>query len=420
MAAAGVPSPASPGVRRLVACPMTTREDMADLRGIVVVFMAIAAAVGTSTIYVLQPSIADVAASTRTDIVMMGVALASGPIGYMIGLLALVPLVDRFPPRDVLATQFALLGLALALSAAAKSVAVLALLIGVTGAGSVVGAGMSSVASRLTLPHLRATNLGIVTAGISAGILVGRIGGGWLADQMGWRGMLLAFAVMCGACALCCRMVLPSRRGHVTGGYFAGLSSLPGLFANHGALRLAAFRGALWFFGFCAVWAGLAVALSQPPYSYSAERIGLYALAGLSGIAATRIAGVWTDRVGARKVILFGLAFAGCAAVIVGMVLPNTIATLVCLALFDAGLFAAQVANQSTVLALNPEAPARFNSAYMMVYFVGGTLGTMFSTASVAWFGWALSCVLVAALIAIAAMATLIASEIPTAIHEHS
>lgn len=374
-------------------------------------FMALAAALGTSSIYVLQPSIADVAGSMHTEVAVIGVALAGGPIGYLVGLLALVPLVDRFSPRKVLGIQFALLGLALALSATVTSAAILTLLMGVTGACSVVGAGMSSLTSRLTLPHRRATNLGIVTAGISAGILSGRIAGGWLADQMGWREMLFVFAAACGVFAVCCRLVLPAVRGRVTHGYLAGLLSIPSLFAKHAILRLAALRGALWFFGFCAVWAGLAVALSQPPFSYSAERIGMYALAGLSGIAATRVAGVWTDRVGARKVILFGLALAGCSVLIGGLVLHNTVATLVCLAIFDAGLFAAQVANQSTVLALNPSAPARFNSAYMMAYFIGGTLGTMFGAAAVGWVGWGASCAIIAALIAVAAAITLGARE---------
>ena len=386
---------------------MSKVEPTADLAGTTVVFMAMAAALGTSTIYLLQPSIAEVAASTGTGIAATGVALACGPVGYMLGLLALVPLVDRFPPRNVLGAQFALLGIALALSAVVHSIGALALLIAVTGACSVVGAGLSSIASRLTRPERRATNLGIVTAGISAGILAGRIVGGWLAEQLGWRAMLLTFASACGAFAISCWMFLPITRGAVRGGYLAGMLSLPRLYAEHAALRLAALRGALWFFGFCAVWSGLAVALSQPPFSYSAERIGLYALAGLSGVAATRIAGVWTDRVGARKVILFGLALAGSAVLVGAVTLHNAPVTLVCLALFDAGLFAAQVANQSTVLALNPSAPARFNSAYMMVYFVGGTLGTMFGTAAVEWFGWTTTSVLVALLIGIAAMVTL-------------
>ncbi|WP_051366058.1 MFS transporter [Hamadaea tsunoensis] len=385
---------------------MTEHRNESGLPIAVVLFMAVAAALGTSTIYLLQPSVADVAASTHTRVALVGIAFAAGPVGYMLGLLALVPLVDRWPPARVLAGQFAVLALALAAAAAARHVIPLAVLTALIGACSVVGAGMSSMAGRLAPAHRRATSLGIVTAGISAGILAGRIVGGWLADQLGWRTMLLVFAAACGVLAACCLAVLPTAHGQVTGGYLAGLRTLPGLFARYRALRLAAFRGALWFFGFCAVWAGLAVALSQPPYSYPAERIGLYALAGLSGIAATQIAGVWTDRVGARKVILAGLALAGTAALLSGFVLHNTVATLVCLAVFDAGLFAAQVANQSTVLALNPAAPARLNSAYMVAYFVGGSLGTMFGAAAVAWFGWAATTSITAAAIVVAAVVT--------------
>ncbi|MEV0685729.1 MFS transporter [Nocardia sp. NPDC050378] len=369
-------------------------------------FMALAAAVGTSTIYPMQPAIADVADSLGTQITAVGFALACGPIGYMLGLGLLVPLVDRFAPGRVLAAQFGVLACALAASAAAGSATVLAPMIGLVGACSAVGAGLSSVAGRSAEPHRRATVLGAVTAGISVGILAGRIVGGWLADEIGWRAMLLVFAATCGLLAVGCLTALPALTGTAERGYFSTLRSLPGLFVHHATLRVAAVRGFLWFFAFCAAWAGIAVALSEPPYSYSAERIGLYALAGLSGILATRIAGTRTDRDGARPVILAGLALAGTATVVMGFGLANTFVTLVCLAAFDAGLFAAQVANQSTILAIEPDAPARFNSAYMLVYFTGGSLGTAFGAAAVEWFGWQATALIAATAIVGAAIAT--------------
>lgn len=378
-----------------------------QLRGPAVWFMSLAAALGTSTIYPMQPAIAEVAHSLDSPVTAVGVALACGPAGYMVGLGLLVPLVDRFSPRRVLAAQFGVLAAALALNAVVSSVLVLGPVIGLIGACSAVGAGLSSVAGRLAPTHRRATTLGIVTAGISAGILAGRIVGGWLADEIGWRGMVLAFAAACALVAFCSLSVLPAPRGEAEHGYLATLRSIPGLFVRHTALRLAATRGALWFFAFCAVWAGLAVALSEPPYSYSAERIGLYALAGISGILATQVAGTWTDRVGFRRVILVGLVLAAAAAAVVGFTLANTAVTLVCLALFDAGLFAAQVANQSTVLAIDPAAPARFNSAYMLVYFVGGSLGTAVGATAVEWFGWPATAAIAAAAIGVAATLTL-------------
>jgi len=373
----------------------------------VVIFMAVAAGLGTSTIYVLQPSVAQVAKSMNSPIGDIGVALACGPIGYMIGLIGLVPLIDRFTPGRVLGVQFAVLAAAMVLSAAGPNTAGLGAMIAITGACSVVGAGMSSLAGKLALPQRRATTLGIVTSGISAGILGGRIVGGYLSDRLGWQGMLVVFAIACGVFAACCPLILPAARVEASSSWRRNIRSIPGLFLRYPTLTWAAVRGALWFFGFCTIWAGLAVALSQPPYSYSAEHIGLYALAGLSGIGATQIAGTWTDRVGARRVTLVGLLLAFIATVINGVTLHHTIATLVCLAVFDAGLFAAQVANQSTVLAIDPAAPARFNSGYMVVYFIGGSLGTAFGAEAVGWIGWQATTIVTAAAILVATLLTL-------------
>ncbi|WP_231960868.1 MFS transporter [Amycolatopsis thermoflava] len=373
------------------------------LRAPVVAFLTLAAALGTATLYPLQPSIAEVAGSLDVPAAVVGTVLACGPAGYLAGLAVLVPLVDRFPPRTVVAAQFAALAVALALAAAVGSAALLGLVLAVIGAGSAVGAQLSSVAGRFAEPQRRATVLGVVTAGISAGILAGRIGGGWLTGLIGWRPMLLVFALACAVIAVAARLALPATPGRAGTGYLATLRGLPGLYLRFPVLRLAAGRGALWFFAFCAVWAGIAVALSQPPFLYSPERIGLYGAAGLLGIVATRIAGVWTDRIGARRVILIGLALAAAAALTLGLCLPNTPLTLVCLGLFDAGLFAAQVANQSTVLALDPAAPARFNSAYMVVYFVGGSLGTAAGATAVDWFGWTATVAACAVAIVVAA-----------------
>ena len=228
-----------------------------------------------------------------------------------------------------------------------------------------------------------------------------------LSDEIGWRGMFLVFATACTIVAVSAFFVLPSAAGSVTSGYLATLRRLPGLYVRVARLRLAAGRGTLWFFAFCAVWAGLGVALSQPPFSYSSERIGVYAFAGLLSIVATRVAGAWTDRVGARKVLLSDSSSRSPQPRRWALACRTQLSRLACLALFDAGLFAAQVANQSTVLAIDPAAPAQFNSAYMLVYFIGGTLGTAFGAAAVGWFGWPATTAVVVGAIALAMIITI-------------
>ncbi|MFI5510982.1 MFS transporter [Mycobacterium sp. NPDC051804] len=377
-----------------------------SLTAFTVWFMAVAAALGTASMYPLQPAVSPIADALHASLPAVGASLAWGPVGYLLGLALLVPLIDQYRPRRVLSIQFAALGAALALNAAVTTLWGFAILAVVVGAGSAVGAQLSSAAGRLADQRRRATVLGIVTAGISAGIIIGRILGGYLADQIGWRPMLIVFATACFIIASVTRYVLPDVSASSTTGYLETLRGLPGLYRKHAVLRLAGCRGALWFFAFCALWAGLAVALSLPPYSYSPERIGGYAIAGLSGIFATRIAGHWTDRVGARPVVLAGLVVAAAAALALAALLPITPLAFACLALFDAGLFAAQVANQSTVLAINPSAPAQFNSAYMVVYFIGGSLGTACGAAAASATGWPMTAIAAAATICGAAVLT--------------
>lgn len=358
------------------------------ITGATVLFMSLAAALGTATIYPLQPAISDLAHSLESGPTAVGTALACGPIGYMLGLALLVPLVDRFSPRRVLALQFLALGAALALTAAASTAWLIGLGLLLTGACSSVGAGLSSVVGRLAPEHRRSTVLGIVTAGISAGILAGRIVGGWLTDVIGWQAMLLAVAAAAVGTAGACLVLLPTLTAAVAQNYFAGLASMPGLLLRNPVLRRGSVRGALWFFAFCAIWSGIAVALSQDPYLLPAKQIGLYALAGIAGIFATRIAGGCVDRFGVRPVLLVGLATAGIACPALAFRLDSPVTTMLALAMFDAGLFAAQVANQTTILAIDASAPARFNSVYMLVYFVGGSLGTAFGASAVASLGW--------------------------------
>jgi predicted MFS family arabinose efflux permease len=371
--------------------------------------MSVAAALGTAAIYPLQPAISSVSESLTTSVATVGLALAGGPLGYLAGLALLVPLVDRHPPHRVLSVQFGALSFALGLAAVSGEVWTLGLVMVVIGVCSSVGAGLSSVVGRLARPARRATDLGIVTAGISSGILGGRIIGGWLADLIGWREMLTGFAVASAAAAVASLVLLPKAPAAVSRGYLATLASIPALFYRSTALRLASLRGALWFFAFCAVWSGIAVALSGPPYSYSAERIGLYALAGIAGVAATRVAGAWTDRIGPHAVVLVGLAMAASSCAVLALALGSTVVTLGCLALFDAGLFAAQVANQSAVLAIDAAGPARFNSAYMIVYFVGGSLGTAFGAGAAEHLGWTATATVACSVIAVATLVTLAA-----------
>lgn len=232
-----------------------------------------------------------------------------------------------------------------------------------------------------------------------------------MAEQLGWRHMLLVVAAACVAVGLTALGALPPAEIHASESYRTVLRSMPALLRSERRLRIAATSGALWFFAFSLVWVSVSLALSLPPLNLSPAAVGLYSLAGLAGILATRIAGALADRHGSPRVVLVGLALAFACAITMSFSLQLTPVLLVSLALFDAGLFAAQVANQSRVLSLDPSRPAKFNSTYMAVYFIGGTAGTAVGGSLVSWIGWPGAASIAAAAITIAALITRLAQS---------
>jgi predicted MFS family arabinose efflux permease len=105
-------------------------------------------------------------------------------------------------------------------------------------------------------------------------------------------------------------------------------------------------------------------------------------------VAATRVAGVAADRRGPRAVILSGLTAAAVCTLTMTASLQLVPLLLAAVAVFDAGLFSAQVANQSAVLGIDPARPAQYNGAYMVVYFIGGSAGTALGGILVDLAGW--------------------------------
>jgi predicted MFS family arabinose efflux permease len=189
---------------------------------------------------------------------------------------------------------------------------------------------------------------------------------------------------------------------------------MPRLLLTHPELRRAALAGAMWFFAFSLVWTGLALALALPPLNLSPTVVGLYSLAGVAGIFATRAAGQFADRFGSQPVMLAGLALAFLCTLAMPFTLTIAPLALLSLALFDSGLFSAQVANQRRVLNLAPQRPAPFNSLYMVVYFVGGSLGTAAGGPLVSALGWPAVALTAATAIVLAVGISLIGRWSPT------
>jgi len=352
-----------------------------------VVVLAVAAGAAIANDYALQPAVGAIAVSMDATTARIAQAVAAAFAGYLAGLVLLVPLADRVSARTLLSAQLAALAGCLALAAASSTPAMLTVALVLVGAATTVAAQSSAIVGRLA-PENRGAQLGTVSAGISAGLLLSRFVGGTLSDLVGWRGALLCLAVLLVACAALVVAVVPRSSPRAPTPYLAALLGLPRLLRQHAMLRRATATGMLWFFSFNLVWVALAVELAEPPFSLSPSAIGLYGLVGALGLVVTRVAGQLADRFGSARVIATSLAVAAASALLLTLTLGQPVPTALALATFDAGCFAAQVANQSRVVALDPARSGSLNAAYLTLYYAAGAVGAGIAGTIVTAGGW--------------------------------
>jgi len=364
--------------------------------------LTVATGASVANLYYNQPLLSDIARTFQSSPRAAGAIATLTQAGYAVGLLLFVPLGDVVERRRLIVTLLCCVTGALLLAALGPTLGVVAGASFAIGVTTVVPQLMLPFAAGLAPPAMRGRVVGHVVSGLLVGILAGRAVAGVVNDVAGWRAMFVAAAVAMLALALLLRAMLPLSPPAIAVSYGTLVRSLGTLFRSEPVIRDAALLGALTFAGFSAFWTTLAFRLQEPPLHSGSAVAGAFGVIGLVGAAVAPIAGRRADRRRPRETI--GLALLGnIAAWIVLLLLGHTLwGIAVGVLLLDAATQAAQVSNQARVYALPVEAHGRFNTIYMVCYFIGGSLGS--AVAVLAWdaFRWTGVCAVALASLAIA------------------
>ncbi|MGK8467268.1 MFS transporter [Nocardia cyriacigeorgica] len=356
--------------------------------------LALVCGVSVASVYTAQPILEPMGGDIGVAPEHAGWIVATAQLGYSSGLILLVPLGDVIADRrKLIAGHLALIAVALVSTASAPAAWVAFSGLAATGVFAVVVQTTVAYAAAMSPPAERGRNIGVVTAGVVAGILGARVVTGTLADLWGWRsvyGVLAAASLALAALAL---TALPSPEGTTTGRYSESMAALGKLFAqrNFQAHSLIAF---FLFASFGTLWSGYAMALTGPPWQLSESQIGLFGVAGLIGAFGAARAGRWADAGRARAVTGIALTLLLLSWAPIAQ-LPTSLWLLAAgVLVLDFAVQAVQVSNQHILTAAYPDRVSTVIGGYMVFYSLGSAAGAAATTAVFTAHGWAVSSLL--------------------------
>jgi predicted MFS family arabinose efflux permease len=243
--------------------------------------------------------------------------------------------------------------------------------------------GILGVAAQVILPMAagmdplnRGRNVGIVFTGVLIGVLAARVFSGFIAEWLGWRYVYGISALMVFVSALFIKTSLPGMKHTFEGNYSALLLSTVEQFKRFALLRRTALLGALIFGAFCSFWTTLTFHLSQPPFNFRTDVIGLFGILAIGGALMAPAFGKLADKGNpARSQVLTVCVLI--TGILLIMLFPfSLVSFIIAVLLLDVGVQATQVTNVATIYSLDAAAHSRINTVYMTCYFIGGAVGT--------------------------------------------
>jgi predicted MFS family arabinose efflux permease len=349
-------------------------------------FLGLASGASVAAIYYNQPLLLEISRSFHVSHGSGGAIAVATQLGYAAGILFFVPMGDVAERRKLVLRLFAAVSVAMAIAGLAPSFWILmaaSVAIGVTASVTHI---LVPIAPELAQPGEGGRAIGTVMTGVVLGVLLARVASGAIAEVLGWRAVFLLAAVFTGSFVPLLGWRMPKMPPARPLPYRAALSSLWDLVRDEPVLREASVVGFLVFAAFIAFWTNLAFYLGSPHYHLGAGVAGSFGLLGACGAVAANMAGKLADRYGPRVTLTFALGLMSAAYGILWVFGDHIAGLIVGVVVLDIGQQAMQISNQTRVFALSSTARSRINTVYMIIFFLGGALGSALS--AVAWSRW--------------------------------
>jgi predicted MFS family arabinose efflux permease len=370
------------------------------------ILFAICSGLAIGNLYWAQPLLVQIMDGFGLPAANGGLLVTATQIGYAMGILFILPLGDFVRRKRMIAIVMVLSVLALVSCAISPSFIILSLSLFSMGIVTISGQIILPLAGDLSREDERGHIVGIVSSGITTGILFSRFASGIIAGFWGWRSVYVIAAALNLVMVLVMIYVLPEIPAkNKFKSYGKLLASVFTTFKNHRSLpNILLHSGLIFGLIFNIFWTSLTFLLSADPFNYNTFQIGLVSLAGLAaavfgvGIGKLQDKGLSIPALGAFIVVCL-------VSMVCGFAFSDSIVAIVIVAaVLSVAVQGVSVLTQTRLFNLSQGERSRLNTVFVVNNFIFGAVGS--ALVSLLWSlgGWsyvmmAASAVSVAALI---------------------
>jgi predicted MFS family arabinose efflux permease len=363
-------------------------ETVSPLSSQFVLLMAIACGLCAGSAYFNQPLIYSIEKSLKISTSQAGLTVVLAQIGYVLGLMLLVPLGDFLNKRKLVVSLMVFAAISQILLSLSTTLSTLYLFTLCATFGAISAQVLIPFASTISPPESSAATVGKLMSGLVMGIILSRTFAGFVSTYWSWEGVYLSSGVITLLFAVVMWKKLPNTQPQ-TGLTISGIyRSLFILARNNPHLIRRACAGALGFGILSMVFTSMTFVLGNAPYYFSDFEIGLFGLLGVIGIYSSSWSGKTVGQGKENlvaKLCIFLMLFS-CIPLFFAQQNIWVYAIGVLMSYF--GLTAFHVLNQNLVYRIDLKARSRINAVYMTIYFSGAALGSLGAVYAWEHFGW--------------------------------
>ncbi len=350
------------------------RKSVSPLSSQFVLLMAMACGLCAGSAYFNQPLIYSIEKSLGISTSQAGFAVVIAQIGYVLGLMLLVPLGDFLNKRKLIVNLMVFAAISQILLSFSTTLSMLYLFTLCATFGAISAQILIPFASTISPPESSAATVGKLMSGLVMGIILSRTFAGFVSTYWSWEGVYLSSGVITLLFAALMWKKLPdtqAQAGLTIGDIYRSLFSLAG--QNPHLIRRAC-AGALGFGILSMIFTSMTFVLGNAPYYFTDFEIGLFGLLGVIGIYSSSWSGKTVGQ--GRENLVAKL----CIVLMFGSTLPLYFAQ------HNIVIYAIGV----LIYRIDLKSRSRINAVYMTIYFSGaalGSLGAVYAWEQFEWIG---------------------------------